>query len=126
MVCLFVDYPVTGEFPLTKYFTTYVVNKLFFHPVPLFVQFSGGIATNFSTFSKSFERTLDRGVTYLLDDVNCTGNESRIDECRHPGVSLQDCRSEPGLIAGVICDISPGNILVGYTVILLNNITILY
>ena len=121
MVGLFVDYPVTGEFPLTKYFTTYVVNKLFFHPVPLFVQFSGGIATNFST--KSFERTLDRGVTYLLDDVNCTGNESRIVECRHLGVSVQKCRS--GSIAGVICDISPGNILVGYTAILLNNITIL-
>lgn len=38
---------------------------------------------------------------YILDDVNCTGRELRLDQCSHRGWGVHNC--VPSEVAGVIC-----------------------
>ena len=55
------------------------------------ILFEGAIAT-----------TVGRGIGPIyLDDVLCTGNETRLAECRHQGVASHDCSHSED--AGVIC-----------------------
>ena len=56
---------------------------------------SGGVAITESIFG-----TTDDGF-FILDDVNCTGNESNIFDCFHP--LSNDCRISSKEEAGVIC-----------------------
>ena len=45
---------------------------------------------------------LGQGVGQIwLNDVQCVGNESRLDECRHAGWGVHDCSHRQD--AGVIC-----------------------
>ena len=53
------------------------------------------MAVNMSTFGTSV------GRHFVLDDVNCTGNESSIFHCRHP--LSNDCDVLRNEEAGVIC-----------------------
>lgn len=42
------------------------------------------------------------GLTAIhLDDLGCEGNESRLDQCSHPGVGIHNCINHED--AGVIC-----------------------
>ena len=43
--------------------------------------------------------------TIFLDQVFCSGNESRLFDCRNSGVGVHSCT--PGSDAGVVC---PGNL----------------
>ena len=43
-----------------------------------------------------------RNRGFLLDDVDCTGNETKLDECTYTGVNMYNCRSGTDE-AGVIC-----------------------
>lgn len=36
-----------------------------------------------------------------LDDLSCLGNETRLEQCTHPGVGNHDCSNEED--AGVVC-----------------------
>ena len=58
------------------------------------------MATHFSKFG-----TIDDGH-FVLDDVNCTGNESNIFDCQYPPSSKCIVGKEE---AGVICGVTPGN-----------------
>ena len=53
---------------------------------------------------------LNFGVTtggqFVLDDVNCTGNESTIFDCQHSSTS--NCKVSNKEEAGAICGITPG------------------
>ena len=40
---------------------------------------------------------------YLLGNVDCSGNESSLSDCRHNGIGVQDCNKR-GREAGVICN----------------------
>ena len=40
----------------------------------------------------------------FLDDVACIGNESRLEECSHSGIGVENCGHNED--AGVVC---PGN-----------------
>lgn len=42
-----------------------------------------------------------------LDDVDCTGDEDRFEDCRHSGLGVENCR--PSDNVGLIC--VPGNII---------------
>ena len=55
----------------------------------------GGVAVNMSTFGMTV------GGHFVLDNVNCTGNESNIFDCSHP--LSNDCRVSRKEEAGVIC-----------------------
>ena len=40
-------------------------------------------------------------ANFLLDEVNCDGTESTLEECTHPPWKEHDCRSHE--VAGVTC-----------------------
>ena len=48
------------------------------------------------------------GGHFVLDDVNCTGNESSIFDCQHS--SMSDCQVSNKEEAGVLCGVSRGTI----------------
>lgn len=48
------------------------------------------------------------GGNFILDDVNCTGNESNIFDCQFPVGSAPNCRVFDSEEAGVICGVTPG------------------
>ena len=43
------------------------------------------------------------GLSFHLDDVDCDGRESKLDECRHSGLGEHNCLLGENEIAGVIC-----------------------
>jgi hypothetical protein len=53
-----------------------------------------------------FGRTV--GGHFVLDDVNCTGNESNIFDCQYPTGSTPNCKVTNDEEAGVICGVTPG------------------
>ena len=53
-----------------------------------------------STFGTS------NGAHFVLDDVNCHGNESNIFDCQHP--LRTNCEGTVGREAGVICGLTRG------------------
>ena len=63
---------------------------------------TGGVATTKSIFGVSF------GRNFVLDDVNCSGNESNIFECQYPGNSVHNCLVVNSEEAGVICGVTEG------------------
>ena len=48
--------------------------------------------------------TAPSGDNFVLDDLGCTGSETSIFDCQHPGEWVEDCA--PWDIAGVECNIS--------------------
>ena len=40
---------------------------------------------------------------YLLDNIDCSGNESSLSDCRHNGIGVYNCNKQ-GREAGVICN----------------------
>ena len=60
------------------------------------------MATTKSTFGMTI------GGHFVLDDVNCTGNESSIFNCQYPRDSSPDCKVVNNEEAGVICGALPG------------------
>ena len=69
------------------------------------IYFTGGVAVNKSTFGITI-----RGH-FVLDDVNCTGNESNIFDCQYPTGSTPDCKVSNREEAGVICGVTPGSLV---------------
>ena len=51
--------------------------------------------------SEKFQLGIGRGPI-LLDDVNCKGDESSLDQCEHKGWGRHNCAHEEG--AGVVCE----------------------
>ena len=47
--------------------------------------------------------SLTASSAYLLDNVDCSGTESSLSDCRHNGIGVQNC-NEGGREAGVICN----------------------
>ena len=55
----------------------------------------------------SFENTIDPystldskyagGNRFILDDLNCNGNESSLFDCDHKGIFVEDCSSGEGV-----------------------------
>ena len=64
----------------------------------------GGVATSMSIFGRTI------GGHFVLDDVNCTGNEFNIFDCRYPVNSRPDCRVHNNKEAGVICGVTQGTV----------------
>ena len=54
----------------------------------------GGVATHGSIFGMTVV------AFYALNDVNCSGNETKIFDCHH--LSSSECTAEAGVICGVI------------------------
>ena len=67
-----------------------------------YIYLTGGVATNMSTFGRTI------GGHFVVDNVNCTGNESNIFDCQYPTGSTPDCRVSNNEEAGVICGVTPG------------------
>ena len=65
----------------------------------------GGVATRKSTFGMTI------GGHFVLDDVNCTGNESNIFDCQYPTNKTANCQVAWRDEAGVLCGVTPGKIL---------------
>ena len=60
------------------------------------------MATNKSLFGMTI------GGHFVLDNVDCIGNESNIFDCRYPTGSTLNCRVSNREEAGVICGVTPG------------------
>ena len=63
-------------------------------------------------FAGAFEAVSSAGFgegtgTIVLDDVNCSGNESSILECSNRGLGVHNCGHAED--AGVRCEVPPGN-----------------
>ena len=63
---------------------------LFLHPLPS----TGPVASGEALFGEGSGQI-------LLDDVQCTGNESRLDNCTHDGFTVNNCDHSED--AGVDC-----------------------
>ena len=63
----------------------------------------GGVATRQSTFGMTIKGH------FVLNDVNCTGNESNIFDCQHPTDVHIHCKVIRSDEAGVFCGVSSGN-----------------
>ena len=72
------------------------------HSVIRLLHLVGGVATTKSIFGMTI------GVHFVLDDVNCTGNESNIFDCQYPVSSRPNCMVARNEEAGVICGVSQG------------------
>ena len=53
------------------------------------------------THIRAFSPSASGGLAIWLDDVNCTGDESRLIDCGHNGVGIHNCTHSND--AGVIC-----------------------
>lgn len=42
----------------------------------------------------------------ILDNVECTGEEERLENCTHNGIGHHDCHNDHSEDAGVFCDLS--------------------
>ena len=42
----------------------------------------------------------------FLDNVECNGDEERVDNCTHNGIGHHDCHTDHSEDAGVFCDLS--------------------
>lgn len=42
----------------------------------------------------------------FLDNVECNGEEERVDNCTHNGIGHHDCHTDHSEDAGVFCDLS--------------------
>ncbi|XP_028142502.1 serine protease svh-1 isoform X2 [Diabrotica virgifera virgifera] len=51
-----------------------------------------------SYFAKDLK---ERNTLYMIDDLNCVGNESSVIDCSFPGWGMHNCRDQE--IAGVVC-----------------------
>ncbi|XP_072394496.1 serine protease svh-1-like isoform X2 [Diabrotica undecimpunctata] len=51
-----------------------------------------------SYFAKDLK---ERNTLYMIDDLNCVGNESTVIDCTFPGWGMHNCRDQE--IAGVVC-----------------------
>ena len=58
----------------------------------------------------SFDYPPNKGV-FMLDQVNCVGNETDLTQCEHDPWKHHNCRSYE--IAGVECQMNKGNFHVG-------------
>ena len=67
---------------------------------------AGGVATHNVTFDDIWMSDLP----FHLDDVDCKGGESRLDECRHSGLGVHNCLLGENEIAGVICSSNGNNL----------------
>ena len=56
------------------------------------------------------------GGHFVLDDVNCTGNESNIFDCHYPTGSTPNCKVSNREEAGVICGVTPGTSISGHLI----------
>ena len=70
--------------------------------VIIMILLAGGIATNLSLFGTN----VNERNQYILDRVDCSGNELNIFDCPHP--LRTNCKREEEE-AGVICGVNPGN-----------------
>jgi hypothetical protein len=60
------------------------------------------VATTRSTFGRTV------GGHFVLNNVNCTGNESNIFDCQYPVNGRIDCLVVRNQEAGVICGVTQG------------------
>ena len=81
------------------------------HVICRMAGFSGG-ASGFFTQSSPFGYGAS-GNDFAIDNLQCTGNETSIDECGHRGWNVEDCSSSEW--AGVRC--KPGKTLLCPTVV---------
>jgi predicted nucleic-acid-binding Zn-ribbon protein len=63
----------------------------------------GGVATRRSTFGTTLKGH------FVLNDVNCTGNESNIFDCQHPTDVHINCQVARNEEAGAVCGVTSGN-----------------
>ena len=72
----------------------------------------GGVATTGSTFGRTLGRTF--GVHFVLNNVNCTGNESNIFDCQHPTDVHINCQVTRKEEAGALCGVTSGKVKKNY------------
>ena len=55
------------------------------------------------------------------DDVACTGSETRLADCSHPGIGIENCAHSED--AGVVCDTTLGTLRFSHCIIVLIQLT---